>query len=86
MTRESWDTRIQRAEQLAAASKAAGELLAFYGKLLRARKSVYENLRGRKGWLPSGIFEEDLGVARAAMPELLHAVKNYGPAALAERN
>lgn len=84
MTRESWDTRIERAERLAARGEAAGELLTFYGKLLRAQKGVYEYLRGRKGWLPSGILEEDLASARAAMPELLRAVKASGPPLLAE--
>lgn len=84
MTRESWDTRIRRAEQLAARSEAAGELLTFYGKLLRAQKAVYDYLCGRAGWLPSGVLEEDLAVARAALPGLLRAVEASGPAALAE--
>ncbi len=54
MIRETWDTRIQRAEQLAARSEAARELLSFYATLLRAQKESYEYLRGRKEWLPSG--------------------------------
>jgi formate dehydrogenase accessory protein FdhE len=83
MTRESWDTRIRRAEELAARSEAAGELLTFYGKLLRAQKAVYDYLCSRKEWLPSGVLEEDLVVARAAMPELLHTVEAHGPPALA---
>ena len=69
---------------MAARGEAAGELLAFYAKLLRAQQGVYEYLRGRKGWLPSGVLEEDLRVARAAMPELLRAVEASGPTALAE--
>jgi FdhE protein len=84
MLKESWDARIERAERLAAAGGAASELLAFYGKLLRAQKEVYEYLRGRKGWLPSGALEEDLPFVRAAMPGLLHAVEASGPPALAE--
>ncbi len=83
MKRESWDTRIRRAEHLAAGTEPARELLAFYGRLLRAQKDVYEYLSSRRGWLPSGNLEEDLGVARAAMPELLHAVKAHGPEELA---
>lgn len=82
--KESWDARIQRADQLAAAGGAANELLAFYGKLLRAQKGVHEYLRSRRGWLPSGRLEEDLDVARAAMPDLLRAVEAAGPPALAE--
>lgn len=84
MLKESWDARIQRAERLAAAGGAANELLAFYGKLLRAQKEVYEYLRGRRGWLPSGLLEDDLEVLRAAMPDLLRAVEASGPPALAE--
>jgi FdhE protein len=84
MMRESWDTRIQRAEHLAARGEAAGELLTFYGKLLQAQKAVYDYLCSRKEWLPSGILEEDLVVVRAAIPELLRTVKANGPPALAE--
>lgn len=84
MIRETWDTRIQRAEQLAARSEAARELLTFYGRLLRAQKEGYEYLRGRKEWLPSGALEEDLPVVRATVPDLLRAVAASGPPALAE--
>ena len=83
---ESWDTRIQRAEQLAARGEAVRELLTFYGRLLRAQKEGYEYLRGRKGWLPSGALEEDLPVVRVMMPGLLHAVAESGPPALVEES
>ena len=82
--KESWDARIQRAERLAAAGGAANELLTFYGRLLRAQKEVYVYLRGRRGWLPSGLLEEDLEMFRAAMPGLLRAVEASGPPTLAE--
>jgi hypothetical protein len=82
--KEAWDTRIRRAEQLAARSDAARELLTFYGKLLRAQKEGYEYLRGRKGWLPSGTLAEDLPAVRATLPGLLHAVASSGPPALVE--
>ncbi len=82
--KESWDTRIRRAEQLAARGEAARELLTFYGRLLRAQKEGYEYLRGREGWLPSGRLEEDLPSVRATAPGLLHAVAASGPPALAE--
>ena len=81
---ESWDARIRRAEHLAAKADATKELLTFYAELLRAQKGIYESLRGREGWLPSGVLEEDLAVVRVAMPGLLHAVESSGPAALAE--
>jgi FdhE protein len=80
----SWDALIRRAEHLAARAEATRELLAFYAGLLRAQKGVHEFLRGRKGWLPSGMLEEDLAVVRGAMPILLRAVEANGPATLAE--
>ena len=80
----SWDSLIRRAERLAADTDTTKELLTFYAELLRAQKSIYEFLRGREGWLPSGILEEDLRVARAALPRLLGAVEASGPAALVE--
>jgi formate dehydrogenase maturation protein FdhE len=82
--KESWDTRIQRAEQLAARSEAARGLLSFYGMLLRAQKEGYEYFRGRKGWLPSGTLSEDLPFVRATVPGLLRAVASSGPPALVE--
>jgi hypothetical protein len=84
MLKESWDIRIQRAEQLAGRNEAARELLTFYGALLRAQKAGYEYLRGREGWLPSGVLEEDLPFVRATMPGLLRAVEGFGPPALVE--
>jgi FdhE protein len=84
MKQESWDTRIQRAEHLAARSEAARELLTFYATLLRAQKESYEYLRSRKGWLPSGALEKDLPVVRATVPGLLRAVEASGPPALVE--
>ena len=84
MLKESWDTRIQRAAELAAKSAAAEELLTFYGKLLDAQKAAYESLRRQRDWLPSGILEEDLTVVRALLPALLRAVEASGPPALAE--
>lgn len=82
--RESWDAQIERAEHLARRNDASGELLTFYAKLLRAQKDIYEFFRSRKGWLPSGILEEDLRGIRVMMPELLRAVVASGPDALVE--
>jgi len=80
--KESWEARIQRADQLAARSGAAKELLAFYGALLRAQQGIYEDLRGRKDRLPTGRLEEDLRVIRGLMPRLLDVAEARGPAAL----
>lgn len=84
MIRETWDSCIQRAVQLAARGEAASELLMFYGELLRAQKEAYQYFRGREGWLPSGTLEEDLPFVRATMPSLLRAVASSGPPTLIE--
>src|SRR4051794_13080975 len=80
----SWDSLIRRAERLAAANDATSELLTFYTELLRAQQSIYESLRGRSGWLPSGMLEEDLPFVRETMRGLLAAVEASGPEALVE--
>ena len=82
--KETWDALIQRAEHLAAKSEATKELLTFYAKLLRAQKEIYESLRSRKGWLPTGVLEDDLPVVRVLVPDLLRVVEAHGPAALIE--
>jgi formate dehydrogenase accessory protein FdhE len=82
--KESWDTLARRAEHLAAEVDATKELLTFYAHLLRAQKGIYDFLRSRQDWLPSGILEEDLPVVRVAMPGLIRAVELSGPAALVE--
>ena len=75
---DPWDALVGRAERLAAKSEATKELLGFYAELLRAQRGVYEFLRGRRGWLPTGILEEDLPVVREALPGLLRAVESSG--------
>jgi FdhE protein len=82
--KDSWDSLIRRAGHLAAKNDATNELLTFYAELLRAQKEIYEFLRTRKGWLPSGTLEEDLPVVRVVLPGLLRTVEASGPAALAE--
>lgn len=78
-----WDKQIERAEQLAAQASGSRELLSFYAQLLRAQKEIYEFLRSRKDWLPSGDLERDLPVVREALPRLLKTVETYGPEPLA---
>jgi FdhE protein len=77
-----WDKQIQRADHLAANSNGSKELLAFYAHLLRAQKELYEFLRSRKAWLPSGNLNEDLPIIRDALPGLLKTVADYGPETL----
>jgi FdhE protein len=80
-----WESRINRAEQLAAQFPAAQGLLAFYGSLLSAQREIYEYLRQRKDWLPSGALEIDLPALRVTLPRLLSAVKARGPEVLATK-
>jgi formate dehydrogenase accessory protein FdhE len=80
---EWWDKQIQRADQLAAQANGSTELLTFYAQLLRAQKDIYEFLRSRKDWLPSGELELDLSVLSEALPPFLKVIESYGPATLA---
>jgi FdhE protein len=77
-----WDKQIQRADHLAAKSNASRELLAFYAHLLQAQKEIYEFLRSRKGWLPSGELEQDLAIVLEALPAFLKVVESHGPETL----
>jgi FdhE protein len=79
-----WDKQIERADYLAGESSGARELLIFYAQLLRAQKKIYESLRGRKDWLPSGDLERDMLAIQPAMPAFLETVAAHGPESLAE--
>ncbi len=80
-----WEARVKRASQLAAQCPAAEGLLTFYGNLLGAQQEIYEYLRRRQGWLPSGALEQDLPVLRMMAPRLLMVVEAKGPESLAAR-
>jgi FdhE protein len=82
--KDPWDALVRRAELLAARSEATKELLGFYAELLRAQQRVDDFLRSRKGWLPTGVLEEDLPVVREMLPQLLRAVEANGTADLVE--
>jgi formate dehydrogenase accessory protein FdhE len=80
---EWWDKQIHRADHLAAQANGSKELLTFYAQLLRAQKAIYDYLRSREGWLPSGDLDGDFAVLKNALPEFLKVVEVYGPASLA---
>jgi FdhE protein len=80
--KETWDSRIKRAEQLASEKAESNELLTFYAALLRSQKQIYEHLRTRREWLPSGDLARDLPVLLPAVPILLRTVESTGPEAL----
>jgi len=80
---EWWDKQIQRADQLIPSANGSKDLLKFYAHLLRAQKDIYEFLRSRKDWLPSGDLESDLPVLLDALPGFLKVIQSYGPESLA---
>ena len=79
-----WDKLIERADYLAGESSGSKELLAFYAQLLRAQKEIYESLRSRKNWLPSGDLESDLPGVQSLTTGLLESVAQHGPSSLSE--
>ena len=81
----SWDKAIERAHHLAGTVESAKEILAFYASVLSSQKEIYESLRRRGDWLPSGVFEEDLIVLHEYLKPFLQSVKSVAPRALAEQ-
>jgi formate dehydrogenase accessory protein FdhE len=79
-----WHKLIERADDLATESSGSHELLAFYSQLLRAQQQIYEALRSRKNWLPSGDLQSDLPVLQSLTKGLLESVAQHGPTSLAE--
>lgn len=79
-----WNKQIERADELAAETSGSKELLTFYAQLLRAQEEIYEALRSRRNWLPSGDLESDVAVIQASMSGLLQRVARNGPESLAE--
>jgi len=80
--RDSWERRIERAEQLAAQDEATRPLLVFYGKLLGLQRDTYDTLRTAQ---LSGSLERDLDVVRPRASAILSAVSTIGPALLADQ-
>lgn len=79
-----WQKQIKRADYLAEQSSGSRELLTFYAQLLRAQEGIYESLRSREDWLPSGDLERDLPKIRSLFGDLLETVTQHGPTSLAE--
>ena len=80
---ESWDTRIERATQLAAHDEAARPLLLFYAQVLGLQRDCDRTLQRYDGRL-SGSLERDLEVLGRCVPPILRAMTTIGPAPLAE--
>jgi formate dehydrogenase accessory protein FdhE len=82
--RDWWDEQIQRAEELAAGADGSAAMVAFYAHLLRAQKDVYEFLRGRRDWLPTGELESDLTTVCDAFPAFANVIASRAPETLAD--
>ncbi|HVG20021.1 MAG TPA: formate dehydrogenase accessory protein FdhE [Blastocatellia bacterium] len=82
--KDFWEICIARAGELAAKRQETRELLIFYANLLRSQKEIYDYLRSRRDWVPTGMLEQDLTVLQKMMPNMLAVVESCGPAALAE--
>lgn len=82
---KSWNARIDRARQLATQAAATQELLVFCEKLLESQQQVYESLRSRRDWLPSGVLADDLSVLRDYVPSFVKSVSSVAPPALADQ-
>jgi FdhE protein len=80
-----WDKAINRAQQLAETATPAKELLNFYATLLEAQKEIYESLRGRRHWLPSGSLPDDIPNLKEYLLPFLESVAAVAPPALAEQ-
>src|SRR5215813_2691333 len=78
-----WDKQIRRADQLAARESGSKDLLVFYAQLLRAQKQIYEELRNRKEWRPTGRLESDIVTVNNSMNTVLETVALHGPPVLA---
>jgi formate dehydrogenase accessory protein FdhE len=75
-----WDRRVRRAEALAGADGPVAPLLAFYVRLLRTQKSLYESFTRRP---PSGGIERDAARVAGGAGALLQEVAKSGPDRLA---
>jgi FdhE protein len=80
--RETWDRRIRRAEELAAADSPAAALLVFYARLLGNQKAVFDALNARR---PSGSLDRDLTLMSEPVSALLRDVAANGPEPLANQ-
>jgi FdhE protein len=80
---KTWDRRIRRAEQLAADPGPAAPLIAFYARVLRHQKALYDDLPGAGGL--SGELVRDADIVAAAATPLVCDVAEHAPAALADQ-
>jgi FdhE protein len=84
MLNQSWEAKIHRAEELAAAHPSTRELLVFYGGLLRAQKRIHDALERQNGARLSGSLPEDLPAIGLLLDDLLQTIEGAGTSVLVE--
>ncbi len=77
--RDSWPRRVQRAADLSAIETPSRALLVFYAALLRAQRSLYDQLRSRSDWRPRGTPDRDVAQFRPQLTIVLKTVADAGP-------
>jgi FdhE protein len=83
-----WDKRIRRATELGERFSYAGEILAFYRKILEFERAIYLEIPTlAQTGKPGVAFRErlDIEVAARRLPALLALVERSGPAKLAQQ-
>jgi FdhE protein len=88
MSRDPWQRRTQRAEELARQYPFAAEILRFYGEVVGFQKDLYRRLEGSAGQKHSPKAQvagpPELGLLLARFRPFLSAVQAHGPAQLAQ--
>ena len=81
----TWDALIKRAKQLTAEPSPTQELLTFYAAVLEQQKILYDALRSRRDWLPSGSLAQDLSVLNDYISSFFQSVSSVSPPALRDQ-
>jgi FdhE protein len=84
MLNQSWEAKINRADELATAYPSTRELLVFYSGLLRAQKRIHEALEQQSRARLSGTLLEDLPALDPLFDDLLRAIESVGTPVLGE--
>lgn len=88
MSRDQWQRRIERAEELAGKYPFAGEILGFYADIARFQKDLYDHLedstRQQHRTKTQAAGPPELGLLLARFRPFLLVVEKTGPAPLAQ--
>ena len=86
MKPSAWSARIARAEELAAHSAAAAELLRFYGRVAALQQDIYQAVSSRSAADRGASLRSQLRVESLLpfFPPLLAIAERHGPAELAQ--